>query len=776
VTGLEDLDMASKLLIVESPAKARTIGNYLGSEFEVKASVGHVRDLPKSKLGVDEEHGFEPDYEILPEKKKIVGELRRAAKKAEEIFLATDPDREGEAISWHIAELLKELGRPIRRVEFHQITKNAVRQAVAEPRELHMGRVDAQQARRVIDRLMGYKISPLLWRSVRRGLSAGRVQSVALKMVCDREDEIEAFEPEEYWLVDAKVRAPQPPPFTVRLSKRDGKKWRPSNAEEAGQVEAVLKAGPLKIATVKRRKGRQRPRAPFITSTLQQEASRRLNLPVRRTMQIAQRLYEGVELGNRGRQGLITYMRTDSVRSAPEAVEAARQVIAKRFGAGAVPEKPNFFKNRNTAQDAHEAVRPVDPALTPEQLKNDLGRDELRLYRMIWERFVASQMGAAVFDVTKVEVACGPYTLAVEGKILVDPGFLRLWRENGETKEGEQQQLPAALAEGQALQVDGVSLEQKFTQPPPRYTEASLVKALEEKGIGRPSTYAAIIATISGRDYVLREKKTFRPTELGRLVNRLLTATFSDLIDEGYTARLEGELDRVAEGKEGWHELVGRFAESFARDLEGAVESMRELRRKLAMTEETCPECGKPLVMRFGTNGVFLGCSGYPDCRYTRNVGETEATASERTEGAPEGGEVPSCPKCGAPMVQRRSRRGPFWGCSKYPECKGTRSLDGTTREEPKGTGVACPMDGCDGELTAKKSRYGKVFYSCNRYPKCRFAMNDWPVPASCPECGFPVMGLRVTKRFGRQLICPVKECGHRIEAPDDVTGPEQEG
>ncbi|HHQ49569.1 MAG TPA: type I DNA topoisomerase [Acidobacteria bacterium] len=763
--------MASKLLIVESPAKARTIGNYLGKEFEVRASVGHVRDLPKSKLGVDEEHDFEPDYQVLPDKKKVVEELRRAARKADEIYLATDPDREGEAISWHIAELLKDLARPMHRVEFHQITKNAVREAVAEPRELDMARVDAQQARRVVDRLMGYKISPLLWRSVRRGLSAGRVQSVALKMICDREDEIEAFTPEEYWLVDATVRAPEPPPFTVRLAKRDGKKWRPATAEEAEAVQAALKAGPLTIAKVSRRKGRQRPRAPFITSTLQQEASRRLGLPVRRTMQIAQRLYEGVELGDRGRQGLITYMRTDSVRSAPEAVEAARSVIAERFGAGAVPAKPNFFKNRSSAQDAHEAIRPVDPALTPDRVKGFLGRDELRLYRLIWERFVASQMKPAVFDVTKVEVACGPYTLSVEGKILVEPGFLALWQENGDGKE--QQPLPSGLAEGQALTLEGVKLEQKFTQPPPRYTEATLVKALEEKGIGRPSTYAAIIATISGRDYVVREKKTFRPTELGRLVNRLLTATFADLIDEGYTARLEEELDRVAEGKEGWHALVRRFAESFARDLEGAVESMRELRRKLAMTEEKCPECGKPLVMRFGTNGAFLGCSGYPECRYTRNLGEAETADTDAA--APEG-EAPSCPKCGAPMVQRRSRRGPFWGCSKYPECKGTRSLDGKTREEPKGTGVPCPMEGCDGELTARKSRYGKIFYSCNRYPKCRFAMNDWPVEHPCPECGFPIMGLRVTKRFGRQLVCPVKECGHRIEAPEDVAGPEGDG
>jgi len=767
--------MASKLLIVESPAKARTIGAYLGPDFEVKASVGHVRDLPKSKLGVDEDKDFEPEYQVLPNKKKVVEELRRAARKADEIYLATDPDREGEAISWHIAELLRDLGRPIHRVEFHQITKNAVRKAIAQPRDLDLSRVDAQQARRVVDRLMGYKISPLLWRSVRRGLSAGRVQSVALKMICDREDEIEAFVPEEYWLVDATVLAPQPPPFVVRLAKRDGKKWRPSTAEEAQEVRAALESGPLRIGAVRRRKGRQRPRAPFITSTLQQEAARRLGLPVRRTMQIAQHLYEGIELGERGRQGLITYMRTDSVRCAPEAVDVARQVIEQRFGASALPEKPNFFKNRTTAQDAHEAIRPVDPSLSPEELEGSLGRDELRLYRLIWERFVASQMTPAIFDVTKVEVACGVFTLTVEGKVLLDPGYLRVWKENGEPKDGEEQKLPAALEEGQSLKLQDVKLDQKFTQPPPRYTEATLVKALEEKGIGRPSTYAAILATISGRDYVIREKKTFKPTELGRLVNRLLTDTFSDLIDEGYTARLEEELDRVASGDEGWHDVVRRFAGSFAKDLEGAVESMRELRRKLAATDEECPECGKPLVMRFGANGVFLGCSGYPDCRYTRNLGEPgEEEEKPGEESGAEGAEAPACPKCGEAMVQRRSRRGPFWGCSKYPECKGTRSIDGTARQEPKGTGVACPVEGCDGELTGRRSRYGKIFYSCSRYPACRFAMNDWPVPLPCPECGWPVTGLRVTKRFGRQLVCPVKECGHRSPAPDDVTGPDE--
>ncbi len=757
--------MASKLLIVESPAKARTIGNYLGGEFAVKASVGHVRDLPKSRLGVDEEHGFEPEYEVPEAKKKVVEELRKAARSAEEIYLATDPDREGEAISWHLAELLKDLDHPIRRVEFHQITKEAVQEAVSAPRDLDMARVDAQQARRIVDRLMGYRLSPLLWRVVRTGLSAGRVQSVALKMICDREAEIEAFVPEEYWLVDATVRGPAPPPFTVRLAKRQGKKWRPGSAEEAQAVREALEAGPLTVAKVTRRKGTQRPRPPFITSHLQQEASRRLGLPVRRTMQIAQALYEGVDLGSRGRLGLITYMRTDSVRVAPEAVAAARELIAATWGEEALPARPNRYSNRNTSQDAHEAIRPTDPTLTPDRVAPHLKRDELRLYTLIWERFVASQMKPATFDVTKVEVSAGPYTLAVEGKVLLDPGFLRVWKDNGDRKE-EAVRLPEGLEAGQELALEGVRLEQKFTQPPPRYTEATLVKTLEENGIGRPSTYASILATISSRDYVRKEKKTFRPTELGRLVNALLTDAFPDIIDEGYTARLEEELDRVAAGEESWRELVARFHQAFQKDLARAREQMKERRRELVTTTEACPRCGKPLVKRFSRFGAFLGCSGYPDCDFKKDLaGGEESGEAEAGGDGPE--EVPACPECGAPMVKRRSRRGPFWGCSRYPECRGTRTADGKTREQPRSTGIPCPMEGCEGELQAKRSRYGKVFYSCSTYPKCSFAMNDEPVRTPCPECGFPVVGLKVTKRWGRQLVCPVKECGHREPAPE---------
>ncbi len=756
--------MASKLLIVESPAKARTIGKFLGKDVVVKASVGHVRDLPKSRLGVDEEDGYRPQYEILPDKKKIVEELKRAAKRAEEIYLAADPDREGEAICWHLAEILKEAGKPVHRVEFHEITRRAVREGLAHTRGLDMMRVNAQQARRVIDRLVGYRLSPLLWEKVKRGLSAGRVQSVALKMICDREAAIEAFEPEEYWLVDAVVAAASPPPFAVRLAKRDGRKWRPASEAEARAVEEAVRAAALEVTKVGRRKGTQRPRPPFITSHLQQEAARRLRLPVRRTMRIAQTLYEGVDLGPRGRLGLITYMRTDSVRVAGEAVAAARELIRERWGDAALPARPNVFKNRSSAQDAHEAIRPTDVGLTPETVAPFLKPDELRLYRLIWERFVASQMRPATFDVTQVEVAAGPYLFTATGKVLLDPGYLRLWQENADAEKENGRALPPGLEAGRALRLEAVKTEQKFTQPPPRYTEGTLVKALEENGIGRPSTYATIIATISGREYVTKQKGTFRPTELGKLVSRLLTGSFSRLINEKYTASLEEELDRVAGGEQDWRELVQRFATTLAADLERAKREMEQVKGRGVATDETCPDCGAPLVIKFGRYGEFLACSRYPECRYSRDLGEGGgATGAEAAE------EAPTCPECDAPMVRKRSRFGPFWACSRYPECKGTRRIGGrAAAAPPKPTGVPCPMEGCDGEIVERRSRRGRVFYGCNRYPKCDFTMWDPPVATACPACGFPVMGLHVTKRRGRELVCPVKACGHREPAPEE--------
>jgi len=764
--------MAQKLLIVESPAKARTIGKILGTQFAVKASVGHIRDLPKSSLGVDEAAGYEPQYEVLPGKEKVVGELRRAATAAAEVYLATDPDREGEAICWHIAEVLRDLQRPLHRVEFHEITRRAVKDAIERTRTVDMNRVNAQQARRVIDRLMGYRLSPLLWQKVKRGLSAGRVQSVALKMICDREAEIGAFVAEEYWLVDALAAAAEPPEFKLRLTRRDGRKWRPGNAEEAGTARAVIERGPLTIDKVTRKTATQSPKPPFITSHLQQEAARRLRQPVRRTMQIAQRLYEGVDLGPRGRIGLITYMRTDSFRVSEESISAARALITERWGESALPSSPNRYRNRSTAQDAHEAIRPADVTLSPELVAAHLEPDELRLYRLIWERFVASQMQRARFDVTQVDVAVGDLGLSATGRVLRDPGFLRLWQDGEEGEGGGDASvaLPPGLEAGRTLACRSVQLEQKFTQPPPRFTEASLVKALEENGIGRPSTYASILQTLSSRDYVVRDKGSFHPTELGKVVTRLLTGSFADLINEDYTARLEGDLDRVAEGEEDWRALVSRFADSFAHDLESARDTMEQVKGKGLPTDESCPECGSPLVMKFGRFGSFLACTAYPTCGYTRDTAATAADsgAEETSE------EAPRCPECEAEMVQKRSRFGPFWACSRYPECRGTRRIGGAPAAKPEPTGVPCPRPDCGGEIYARRSRRGRTFYGCSRYPKCDFTMWDPPVTVPCPECGLAVMGLKETKRRGRELVCPNKACGHRMPAPEDAGGSEE--
>lgn len=753
--------MARKLLIVESPAKARTIGKFLGRQFTVKASVGHVRDLPKNKLGVDEQAGFEPHYEVLPSKEKVVDELRRAARNADSIFVATDPDREGEAICWHIAEILGGLDVPFHRVEFNEITRQAVRAGIAHPRRIDENRVDAQQARRVIDRLVGYRLSPLLWKKVKRGLSAGRVQSVALKMICDREAEIDAFTPEEYWLVDALVNAGTPPPFPLRLTKRSGKKWRPGSRATAEEVRGALQKAELVVDDLSSRERRTRPKPPFVTSHMQQAASARLRFPIRKTMRVAQSLYEGVDLGDGGRVGLITYMRTDSFRVAAQAVEEARTLIAERWGDEALPDSPNRYRSRSGAQEAHEAIRPTDVTRTPESLRQALSPDQLRLYQLIWERFVASQMAPARFNVTKVTMNVRPYTFNATGKMLLDQGYQRVWSESSK-RDANEVDLPQGLEKGGRLELERVSLEQKWTQPPARYGEATLVKALEENGIGRPSTYASILGTLSDRDYVDREKGSFRPTELGRQVSRLLVGSFGDLIDESYTARLETDLDRVATGDEPWQRTVARFAEQFYPELERASEEMPSLKGGIP-TDERCPECGRELVLKFGRYGEFFACSGYPECRHTRDVRDQAEDAGSR-EGEQE---TPTCPECGAPMVQKRSRYGPFWACSRYPDCRGKRSMAGKSATRARPTGVPCPETDCDGELVQRRSRRGRVFYGCSRFPECRFSMWNEPLAHPCPQCGCPVMGLKQTKRRGRELVCPRKECGFSMPAEE---------
>jgi DNA topoisomerase-1 len=755
--------MAKSLIIVESPAKTRTLRKFLSKDFAVEASVGHIRDLVKKDLGIGE--NFEPRYQILPEKKDIVQKLRRAAQKADLVYLAPDPDREGEAIAWHIAQVLDKEPEAIRRVTFNEITRRAVLEALEHPGSIDQRKVEAQTARRVLDRLMGFKLSPLLWDKVKQGLSAGRVQSVALKMVCDREAEIEAFVPEEYWLIDAELLGAVPPSFTARLHRIDDKKAKVDNGEQAGQIVAGLEGGTFRVATVERKESKQSPAPPFITSRLQQAAARRFGFPVKKTMSLAQRLYEGKEIGDHGPTGLITYMRTDSTRVAEEALEAVREWIGKEYGEASLPSKPNRYRSKKGAQDAHEAIRPTSFDLPPQAVARYLERDELRLYQLIWDRFVASQMLPAVFDVTRVDVESGPYTLRAEGKILKSPGFLAVYRDDSdENSGGASPDAPAGddkllpeLAEGEELSLQKVTSEQKFTKPAARFNEASLVRALEENGIGRPSTYATILATLSDRDYVDRLEKRFHPTALGRTVNRLLQGGFADILNEGYTAGLESELDRIEDGELDWRAALSAFDSKFAKDLETASAQMPNVKREGVPTNEKCPDCGSPLVLRFGRFGTFLGCSTYPDCRYTRNPDVGEPEESENGGAPAEGEEVPPCELCGKPMTLRRSRFGPFYGCSGYPECKQTRRI-GPAPEPPKGTGVTCP-ECSKGEIVEKRSRRGKIFFSCNRYPECKYALWNKPVERECPDCGSPLLTEKVTKKKGRHLACPNKEC-----------------
>lgn len=759
--------MGQTLVIVESPAKARTLGRYLGKEFTVMASVGHVRDLPRNDLGIDLAHGFTPRYQVMPAKRKVISDIRAAAERAERILLATDPDREGEAIGWHLAEILRDAGKPISRVLFHEITRRAVEEAIAQPRPIDLRLVDSQQARRVVDRLMGYKLSPLLWDKIKRGLSAGRVQSVALKMICDREAEIDAFVPEEYWHLDARLAAAEPPPFVARLAQRDGKKLVVRDGETAAAIREEVERATFEVASVTRKRRQQKAPPPFVTAKLQQVAAARFRFPVRKTMQLAQRLYEGVDLGGGERVGLITYMRTDSVRVAPDALEAVRSYITNTFGEALVPERPNYFKNRSESQDAHEAIRPSDVTRSPDAVAAYLEADALKLYTLIWQRFVASQMTPAQFDVTDVVIRAGRYGFKARGEVEVEAGYLRVYREEEETtvprkladaeaEELESRRLPT-LEKGQTLRLEKLDANQKFTQPPPRFTESTLVKALEENGIGRPSTYAQIITVISDRDYVTKEKGAFAPSELGKLVNRMLVGAFADLINERYTARMEEELDAVAEGKLDWQAALTRFWEAFSADLEKASGSMQSVKRQGVETDETCPTCGSTMILRFGRYGEYLACSRYPQCRTTREPGAVQPA-----------GDAPACPECNAPMIQKRSRFGPFWACSRYPDCKGTRRLTKGPQSPNTPSGVLCTREGCDGELVEKRNRRGKPFWGCNRYPKCTVTLNARPLPRPCPQCGAPFLLEKKSVRRGAELVCAREGCGYRTAATGD--------
>lgn len=806
--------MAKNLVIVESPAKAKTINKFIGSEYVVKASVGHVRDLPKSDLGVDETT-FLPTYEVLEGKEKVVSELKAAAKKAEHIFIASDPDREGEAIGWHVMSLLGSDASKVRRVLFHEITKNAVRKAIANPGDIDMNKVNAQQARRVLDRLVGYKISPLLWDKVRRGLSAGRVQSVALKMIAEREDEIKAFVPDEYWTFAAKLAAQLPPQFIAKLTKIDGKKAEVPNETQARIIEGALKSGAYKVSSVARKEKKQSAAPPFITSTLQRAAYNRFKYPVKRTMQIAQKLYEGKELGSAGMVGLITYMRTDSVRISDDALAEVRQYISTKYGPDILPEKPNVYRVKKAAQaqEAHEAVRPTTLDFDPDTIKDFLTREEYNIYKLIWDRFVASQMKPALFDVTDVDINNGPYTLRASGEVLKFPGFLAVFgageaRDDDEEESENDKALPP-MNEGDSLELINLETKQNFTQPPPRFTEATLVKALEENGIGRPSTYGQILTTIQTRDYTYKHDGKFHPTQLGMLVAKLLKQSFGDIIDETYTARLEEELDEIEEGKLEWTQAMREFSEKFNKDLSRAATEMVEVKRTGVETDEKCETCGSPMVIKFGRFGEFLACSNYPECKTTKEMAKGAAA-----EAAAEGEQIicdkcgkpmqlkrsrfgqfyactgypdckntkdprlmkaniptepqPPCENCGKEMVLKSGRYGPFFSCSGYPECKNIRKIGGGKSTPPKPTGVKCP-NCSEGELLERRSRRG-IFYSCSRYPKCDFALNNRPVPRECPKCHAPYLLEKETKREGHIEYCNNPDCGYRAPISAEAT------
>ncbi len=746
--------MSKDLIIVESPAKVRTISKFLGKDYTVESSVGHIRDLPKNALGVDEENGFQPQYEIIQGKKKVVNQLKQKAAKSRKVFLAPDPDREGEAIAWHIAQEIRDKNSEIHRIQFNEITSRAVQEALKHPRGLNENLFNSQQARRVLDRLVGYKISPLLWNKVKRGLSAGRVQSVALRLIVERERERQAFVPEEYWVFKAFLHpreGSQQDELEAFLWKLGNKKANISSEEQALELDTGLRKSTFVVHSVEEKERKREPKPPFITSTLQQEASNRLGFSSKRTMTVAQRLYEGVELGDQGIKALITYMRTDSVRVAKEAQEEAKKWILDNLGKDYYPSKTRHFKSKASAQDAHEAIRPVEPSITPEEIKSYLSRDDYVLYKLIWERFMASQMAPARFWDTVVTIKAADTSpvawLRSKGERMIFPGFMRIYSPGGSQEES----LLPKLSQGQELKLRELNKEQKFTQPPSRYSEASLVRKLEELGIGRPSTYAAIISTLLEREYAVLEEKNFRPTELGSEVCDLLVEHFPGLLDVGFTAQMERDLDTIALGEKDWVEVLRTFTQEFDPALEKAQEAMASVKGGKE-TDIQCDRCGRNMLIRFGRNGAFLACSGYPECKKTSNFVRDEQGVLTPVESEPAQREkVGTCPDCQGDLVVKKARTGSrFIACDNYPQCK---------YSQPFSTGIPCPVQDCQGELVEKGTRKGKVFYGCNQYPQCDYALWNPPVPGECPECGGQVLVKKSTKTRGEHVACPDKGC-----------------
>jgi DNA topoisomerase-1 len=742
--------VAKSLVVVESPTKVKTIQKYLDSKFIVKASMGHVRDLPKSSLGVDPKKNFKPKYVVTPAKKKILDDLKKAAERADALYVATDPDREGEAIGWHLAQELPVDKRKIYRVAFNEITERAVKAAFQNPGKIDLKKVDAQQARRVLDRLVGYSLSPLLWEKVQRGLSAGRVQSVAVRLVVDRERAIQAFQPEEYWSLHARLRAGHPPEFVATLREVAGEKPVLSNEETTRALMATLDGARYVVRSVTRGERRRNPAAPFITSTLQQDAGRKLGFSAKKTMTVAQQLYEGVDIGDRGSVGLITYMRTDSVRVSREAQEEARTWVTRRLGREYVPDTPPTYKSRGSAQEAHEAIRPTDVDLDPRAVARFLTRDQQGLYRLIWERFLASQMVPAVYDTVSADIDAGQCVFRAQGQTMKFKGFTAVYvesREDDDAGDEDSESPVPVLTQGEVLTMLGLDPKQHFTQPPPRYTEAALIKALEELGIGRPSTYASILGTIiHDRGYVRRERRTLFPTELGMAVTDKLLPYFGEIMDVEFTAQMEDHLDKVEEGERNWVQTVKEFYEPFKRDLARAKKEMPN-EKQGTPTGETCPDCAGELIERRGRFGKFIACANYPVCRYTRDLSGGQRAEDEPTN------EV--CPTCSRPMVIKHGRFGKFIACSGYPECKTTKPIT---------LGIACPETGCSGELVERRSKRGRTFYGCSAYPACKFVLWQRPVNEPCPKCGAPFVTTKMTR--GRMVLMCVKEgCDFRREA-----------
>ncbi len=752
--------MTKPLIIVESPTKIKTLKKYVGKQYNVAASAGHIRDLPVKTLGVDIEKKFKAKYVNIKDKSKVISNLKKLAQNTDEIFLAPDPDREGEAIAFHVMHILKKKNRHFHRILIHELTKKGIQDALQNPMEPDVDKYDAQQARRKLDRLVGYQISPLLWKKVQRGLSAGRVQSVTVKIICDREREIRKFIPEEFWTVTADLLGETPPEFNANLIKISNKKIKIENQTQSSKIVQDLENSEFIVHEIKAKTVKRNPLPPFITSKLQQDAINRLRFSAKKTMVVAQQLYEGIEIGTGGPEGLITYMRTDSTRIAPDAASEAQQLISQTFGDEFALPSPRFFKNKNKVQDAHEAIRPTSVFHTPEKLKKFLSQDQFKLYDLIWKRFVASQMAQAIIDQKTILIeASKKYLFSVAGSTVKFQGFMKLYSMDNASKEKDIQALPH-VKEGDVLKTLKINPKQHFTKPPPRFSEASLVKELEKNGIGRPSTYATILSVIRDKGYVDFIKRYFVPSELGFIVNDLLVSSFPDILDTTFTAHLETSLDDVASGNLNEVELLTRFYTSFKKSLDTADEHMVSVKGVGVDTDLKCPECGSQLNIKIGRNGHFLACTKYPDCSFTSNYLRDEKGNLSIERKKIDTTKVKDCVKCGKPMVKKDGRFGTFLACTGYPECKHTESVNGG--QGSREIGVKCPEPDCSGTIVERRSKRGKTFYGCSRYPDCTFASWDKPVDKSCPDCESKYLVEKETKKEGKFIKCPNRECNFK--------------